>query len=243
MGHRTKTFWTAIAAAGGMIATAFWSAITTVGWPPVIPEEPPWRTLLFGVLAFVSFFTLLKENLGLTSPSLAIVYRPDKSPYVFDKIGVDGKTLRIHRVSVSNTGASASGVSVKLVKCDPSDVGAVYPGHELWPTGHPHNTLSVTVHRSGDDPLMFFDVIGQLFLPGNASERLHLRYAAEGLYGRGLSHSAYKITLAVHGPGAPPEPIEFSVEKDADGKQWVLRRLPRSSRLRERLERYGFPLD
>ena len=243
MRHRTKAFWAAGFAAVVMVGTAVWGAITTVGWPPVIPADPPWRTLLFGLFAFVSFFTLLWENLGLTTPTLEMVYVPNVTPYVFDKIGVEGKTLRVHRVGVRNLGASAEDVSVKLHKCAPLDAGSVYPGHELAPMGHSSDTLSVTVHRSGRDPMVFFDVIGQLFVPGEISEALHIRYAAKGLYGRRLSYEEYKITLAVHGPGPVSAPVEFAVEMDANRKQWVLRQLPQSSRVREFLVRHGFPLD
>jgi len=207
-----------------MVITVLWSAVTTVGWPPQIPDAVPWTGILFGGFAFISFVSLFWENLRLTTPSLAIVYKPDSSPYVFDKQGVDGKTLRIHRIGVSNTGGTASDVSVKLHKCEPADLTAVYPGHELMPMGHPHDILAVTIHKSGPEPLVFFDVIGQLFLPGQASEHLHIRYAAKGLYARPLPHEAYRLTLAIHGEGSS-EPVDFVVERDTHGLQWILRRL------------------
>jgi hypothetical protein len=230
MRRQSGKLWTALAAAVGMVATAAWTAITTTGWPPVIPTDVPWNFILFSVFAFIAFFALLRENLGLTTPHLDLVYDPDNGPpYVFDKLGADGKTLRIHRVGVRNVGATADDVSVKLAKCAPAEPGTVYPGHELQPMGHELDTLSIKVHRSGskyDEPLVFFDVIGQLFNPGQPSDRLHIRYAAKGLYSRFLAGERYELTLAIHGQGAS-DPMKFVVERDADGCQWILRRVHR----------------
>jgi len=224
MRHQTKKFWAALAFGAGMVATAVWSAVTTVGFPPSLPSEIPWTPVLFGAFAFGSFVSLLWENLSLKTTSLGLVYEPEKgSPYVFDKQGVEGKTLRLHRVGVKNAGASASDVSVKLMKCEPLEQGTVYPGHELLPMGHPLDTLAITVHKTnGPDPLVYFDVIGQLFTPGEKSERLHIRYAAGALYGRNLAKERYRIQLAIHGSGSPM-PRSFIVERDDAGHQWVLR--------------------
>lgn len=221
MRHRTKTFWLAMGSALGMVITSFWAAVSATGWPPQWPGRIPWIGIIFGVFAFASFFALLWENLRLRTPSLQIVYKPGEAPFVFDKEGVEGKTLRVHRIGVSNVGASANNVSVKLHKCEPLDPRCVYPGHELWPMGYDHDVREVTIHRSGPNPLVFFDVIGQLFSPGEASDRLHIRYAAKGLYARFLPGDRYRMTLAIHGPGAS-DPVDFVVERDVDGKQWHL---------------------
>ena len=207
-----------------MVATAMWGAVTTVGWPPTLPLDISWSVVLFGGFSFLSLFSLLWENLGLTAPHLELVYKPENGePYVFDKQGVDGKTLRLHRVGVLNKGASAGDVTVKLMRCVPAEQGKVYPGHELQVMGHPSDTLSVTIHRSVDGPLVFFDVIGQLFKHGEPSDCLHIRYAAQSLYARSLERERYELTLAIHGQGAS-SPMHFVVERDRHGRQWILRR-------------------
>lgn len=207
-----------------MVITAAWTAITLVGWPPAIPQRVPWTGVIFAVAAFVSFVSLLRENLELKNPHLQIVYNPATSPYVHDKAGIDNATLRIFRVGLRNTGRSALGVRLKVIDFSPQEPTAAYIGHELWVMGQPEGTMSADVHR-GDTPLVFFDVIGQLFQENAPSYHLHVRFASPGLYARPLSgQDSYKLTLAIDASGASP-PVTFAVEKDKSGKRWEMRRL------------------
>jgi hypothetical protein len=220
-----KPFWAAAIGGVGMTVIALWQAVSTVSWPPEMPTSLPWTASLFGVFAYISFFSLLYENLLLKAPRLELVYEPANPSYVHDKIGVHGRTLRIFRVGVVNRGATAQGVSVKLVSCDPIERGAVYPGHEFWPVGQPQDVLSVTVHRSvNNEPMVFFEIMSQAFIPGQQADSHGLRYAAKGLYGRQLRVESQRIRIAIHGENAGPS-MDLLIERDRDCLQWVMRRV------------------
>ena len=208
-----------------MTLLALWQAVTTVGWPPVLPDKLPWTPILFGVFAYVAFASLLRENLYLKRPRLELVYDPHDLMFVQDKPGaVTGTTLRIFRVGVVNHGATAQGVSVKLIECYPSEQHAVYSGHELWPVGQPQNVLAVTVHRSSPVPLVMFEVMAQTFVPGQPALSHSLRYAAQNLYARPLVHGFHRIRIGIHGDNAGP-PMDFLIDRDPQMMLWELRKL------------------
>lgn len=182
----------------------------------------PW---IFRGLGFAIFAVLAAEIVRERyRHRLEIVAFPERGePYVHDKVLNTGETLRIHRVGVRNSGETVHGIKVKPIAFSPPEPGAAYIGHELAPMGQPGGTMTMDVNKA-TEPLVFFDVIGQVFRQNMPSHGLHLRHAAQGLFGRSLpgQRDSYRITLAIDGKRAG-QSVDFLIEKDKLGERWELK--------------------
>jgi hypothetical protein len=155
-------------------------------------------------------------------PELTLVFDPQLPQCIHDKAGVKNQTLRIFRVGISHAGYASVVVRVRLVDMSPYEQGASYRSHELLPSGQDFDTFTATVNPTVT-PLVFFEVVGQLFPAGGPANSLHIRYAAKGLKYRHLNGSGpFRLVVGIDALKAEP-PIAFVLTKNQHGI-WEMRK-------------------
>jgi hypothetical protein len=141
--------------------------------------------------------------------------------------------IRVLRVGVRNSSATADGVAVRLAELKPR-LESVTEMHELQATHRDSGVSRVTVNKS-DEPLIFFDVFYQQ-IASEDGEVTHVKNGVESTYtfkkGQALSLSAavargnramsldvdeYLVWLAIDGAGAEKR-RKFVLRRNASGQ-------------------------
>ncbi len=148
------------------------------------------------------------------SPTLKLVLQEGQ---LYDSLHVD-ETLRIFRVGIRSSGASAAEVAVKVTRVLP-ELPRMFPMQELQQTHEPEGTSRFAVNKS-DEPLVFVDLVHQKIhandgkVSGTKDGKPYVKYFKKGStagmwfpFASGsrdipLGEERYLVWVAIDGPGA-----------------------------------------